>query len=215
MGFWIAMLSWGQRKTILAKGQELIELMDGEPHQFILQHNQKDRKRFESFKHRTFNYTDTLYFLTFFQDYYRQHDSLESAFSQYLTPECETIEKALTGFHEYFFRLPYAPGRTKKHVSTPARKSRCKRLNMFLRWMVRKDDAGVDFGLWADINASQLMMPLDLHVERVARKYGLLTRKQNDWQAVIELTNNLRQFDPEDPVKYDFALFGMGVLAND
>lgn len=211
-GFWVAMLAWGQRTTIINKANELVDLMDGAPYEFILQHEEKDRARFLDFKHRTFQATDTLYFLEFLQQHYRQHESLEAAFARHLQPEDETVEHALRGFHEYFFSLPDAPQRTRKHVATPARKSRCKRLNMFLRWMVRQDDQGVDFGCWTDIKPAQLLMPLDVHVERVARHFGLLTRKQADWQAVLELTANLRQFDPQDPVKYDFALFGMGVL---
>ena len=214
IGFWIAMLSWGQRKTILNKGAELIELMDGQPYDFVLNHQEKDRQRFAHFKHRTFNYTDTLYFLSFFQQYYRHHNSLEDAFVRHLSPDDATIKTALIGFHDSFFALDYAPQRTRKHVATPARKSRCKRLNMFLRWMVRKDEHGVDFGLWHQINPAQLMMPLDLHVERVARQLGLLQRKQTDWLAVEELTSALRQFDPTDPVKYDFALFGMSIEAS-
>jgi len=212
MGFWVSMLAWGQRKTIINKAHELIELMDGAPHDFILNHEEKDRARFANFKHRTFQYTDTLYFLHFFQYYYRQAPSLEQAFSKYLEAGAEHVGPALIGFHDDFFALEDAPRRTRKHIATPARKSSCKRLNMFLRWMVRKDDKGVDFGLWNSISPRQLLMPLDVHVDRVARQFGLLKRKQRDWQAVLELTDSLRAFDPEDPVKYDFALFGMGVL---
>ena len=119
--------------------------------------------------------------------------------------------KALTGFYSYFTDSEALPGRTRKHVATPARKSTCKRLNMFLRWMVRKDDKGVDFGMWTNISPAQLVCPVDLHVARVARRFGLLTRMQTDWQAAIELTETLRRYDPQDPVKYDFALFGMGI----
>lgn len=209
--FWVAMLAWGQRKTIINKAQELIAKMDHAPYDFIVNHQEKDRQRFLDFKHRTFQSLDTLYFLEFFQWYYQQNDSLESAFSQGISDQV-TVEEGLIHFHELFFSLPTAPQRTRKHVSTPARKSSCKRLNMFLRWMVRKDDKGVDFGLWKQIKASQLLIPLDVHVDRVARKLGLLKRKQTDWLAVKELTAELRKLDPEDPVKYDFALFGMGVL---
>lgn len=214
-GFWVAMLAWGQRKTIINKANELIELMDGAPYQFILQHEEKDRARFASFKHRTFNYTDTLFFLAFLQHFYQKNNSLEQAFAQFITPESPHIGPALEGFHELFFSLPDAPHRTRKHIATPARKSSCKRLNMFLRWMVRRDEAGVDFGLWRQISPRQLLMPLDVHVDRVARQLGLLKRKQTDWLAVLELTEQLRQFDPNDPVKYDYALFGMGVLQYD
>lgn len=212
IGFWVAMLAWGQRVTIINKANELIQLMDGAPYEFITQHEEKDRERFAGFKHRTFQYTDTLYFLAFFQEYYRQHHSLEDAFSRHLKPEDDTVEAALSGFHELFFGLEDGPQRTRKHVATPVRNSTCKRLNMFLRWMVRQDDGGVDFGLWKKINPRQLLMPLDVHVDRVARKHQLITRKQTDWKTVLELTEALRTFDPEDPVKYDFALFGLGVL---
>lgn len=215
IGFWVAMLAWGQRVTIINNANRLIELMDGAPYEFILQHDEKDRVRFADFKHRTFQYTDTLYFLEFFQWYYRSRQSLENAFADYLSPDAPTVEPALKGFHELFFSLDHAPKRTRKHVATPVRNSTCKRLNMFLRWMVRRDNRGVDFGLWKNIKPSQLLMPLDVHVDRVARKYGLIERKQTDWKAVLELTTKLRAFDPDDPVKYDFALFGLGVLRAD
>lgn len=212
MGFWTAMLAWGQRKTIINNANRLIELMDGAPHDFIINHIESDRERFLGFKHRTFQPTDTLYFLAFFQNYYQQHDSLEDAFARFMPSSAETVEPALLGFHELFFSLPNAPARTRKHIATPARKSSCKRLNMFLRWMVRQDAPGVDFGLWQRVRPAQLLMPLDVHVDRIARRLGLLARKQTDWQAVLELTETLRRYDPEDPVKYDFALFGLGVL---
>lgn len=215
MGFWSAMLAWGQRKTIINKSNELIRLMGGKPYDFIVNHREEDRKAFLAFKHRTFQATDTLYFLEFFQQYYRANESLETAFTQFLKAEEETVENALRGFHELFFSLPDSPRRTQKHIATPARKSSCKRLNMFLRWMVRQDDKGVDFGLWKNIRPAQLLMPLDVHVDRIARRFGLLNRKQRDWKAVLELTQNLRQFDAKDPVKYDFALFGVGVLEKD
>ena len=205
--FWTATMAWGQRVTIINKCRELFALMDNSPYDFIVNHNELDRKRFESFKHRTFQFTDTLYFLEFLQWFYKRHDSLEEHFMQY-----QDVESALTAFNELFFHLPDAPQRTRKHVASPARKSTCKRLNMFLRWMVRKDEAGVDFGLWSNISPSILMMPFDVHVERVARRLGLLKRKQRDWRTVVELTETLRGFDPRDPVKYDYALYGLGVL---
>ncbi|MTB52250.1 TIGR02757 family protein [Lewinella sp. W8] len=211
VGFWVATLAWGRRATIIDKGAQLLELMEGRPHRFVLEHTPEDRARFRDWKHRTFTYTDTLYFLEWLQWYYRQHESLEDAFARHLSPEDATIEPALRGFHELFFSLPSAPARTRKHVATPARKSRCKRLCMFLRWMVRRDDRGVDFGDWTRIRPDQLCMPLDVHVERIARELGLLTRKQADWRAVLELTDAVRKIDARDPVKYDFALFGMGV----
>jgi len=208
--FWTALLAWGQRKTILNKANELFQIMDGAPYDFIVNHNEKDRRRFEFFKHRTFNYTDTLYFLEFLQQHYLSHESLEDAF---LTSEgkCISLEHSFTYFGDYFMSLPYAPKRTRKHVASPARKSTCKRLCMFLRWMVREGESGIDFGLWSRISPNQLMMPLDVHVDRVARSLNLIKRKQSDWITVKELTEALRKFNPEDPVKYDFALFGMGV----
>ena len=214
MGFWAATLAWGQRKTIINSALRLSELMDHAPYDFVLNHEESERERFSEFKHRTFQYTDTLWFLHWLQEYYRREDSLETAFSSHLIPGDITVENALAGFHDSFFDHPYAPGRTRKHVATPVRGSTCKRLNMFLRWMVRKDDRGVDFGIWNRISPAQLLIPLDVHVDRVARRLGLLHRPQTDWLAVLELTENLRQFDPDDPARYDFALFGMGVSSD-
>lgn len=210
-GFWAAVLAWGQRKTIINKCHELFELMDNAPYDFIVNHKDEDLKKLLTFKHRTFNSTDTLYFIEFFKWYYSQYNSLEEAFFMSMSASDPTIENGLTGFHNLFFSLDDYPERTKKHIATPARNSACKRINMFLRWMVRNDDQGVDFGLWKKILPSQLICPCDLHVDRVARKLKLITRKQTDWQTALELTENLRQMDPRDPVKYDFALFGLGV----
>lgn len=211
IGFWVATLAWGRRATIIDKGTQLIELMGGEPYRFITEHRTSDRARFADWKHRTFTYEDTQYFLHFLQHFYRENESLETAFARHLTPEDKDIGPALVGFHNDFFSLPDAPNRSRKHVATPARKSRCKRLCMYLRWMVRQDDRGVDFGDWKTISPAQLCLPLDVHVERQARRLKLLKRKQNDWQAVLELTEAVRRFDAIDPVKYDFALFGMGI----
>lgn len=213
--FWTAMLAWGQRKTIINNANRLFEMMDNAPYDFILNHLESDRERFKNFKHRTFQPIDTLYFLEFLQQFYRNHVSLEEAFARHLSPDDIYVEKALVGFHKDFFSLPIAPVRTRKHVSTPEAKSTCKRLCMFLRWMVREDDSGVDFGLWRRITPAQLIVPLDVHVERHARRFGLIERKQTDWLTVLELTRKLQEFDPIDPVKYDFALFGLGVLEND
>lgn len=211
VGFWIATLAWGRRATIIAKGEQLLELLGHRPHEFILHHTPADRARFAGWKHRTFTHTDTQYFLTWLQWYYRRHDSLEDAFARHLRPEDADVEPALRGFHDLFFSLPEAPARTRKHVATPARGSRCKRLCMFLRWMVRRDARGVDFGQWTRIRPDQLCVPLDVHVERVARQLGLLNRKTCDWRAVRELSAALRTFDPADPARYDFSLFGLGV----
>lgn len=210
-GLWAAVLAWGQRKTIIRKCRELFELMDWAPHDFMLHHQEDDLKPFLQFKHRTFNTTDTLYFIEFLSWYYRQHTSLEDAFARFIKPSDEHVGPALVGFHELFFSLPDAPQRTRKHIASPARKAACKRLVMFLRWMVRNDQQGVDFGLWNRISPSQLICPCDVHVDRVARKLGLISRKQTDWLTALELTQKLKQLDPADPVKYDFALFGLGV----
>lgn len=210
-GFFAATLAWGQRKTIINKCRQLIEMMDNSPYQFIIHHTESDLKPFLSFKHRTFNDLDTLYFIQFFSSFYKEHDSLESAFTIGWNEEKDIMSTLLKNFHQYFFQFPFAPTRTKKHVATPDRNSACKRLNMFLRWVVRKDDKGVDFGIWETIKPYQLICPCDLHVDRVARKLGMITRKQTDWVTALELTQKLREFDPLDPVKYDFALFGLGV----
>jgi len=207
-GFFAAIFAWGNRTTIINKSKELLQLMDNSPHQFILQHNLDHLKPLQLFKHRTFNSDDLLYFIEMLRQHYLNHDSLENAF---FPSNNLTVEKALNHFKDYFFSLPHLK-RTEKHISSPLQKSTCKRLNMFLRWMVRKDNKGVDFGLWEKISQARLICPIDIHVSRVARKIGLLQRKQTDWQAAIELTKALREFDNEDPVKYDFALFGLGVM---
>jgi uncharacterized protein (TIGR02757 family) len=211
MGFWAAILAWGQRKTIINKCIELASLMDNAPYDFVKNHTDNDLKPFLNFKHRTFNATDTLYFLHFFQNYYKSHNSLEYAFSSHLANGTETIENALIGFHDQFSDSENFPTRTKKHIATPVRKSSCKRLNMFLRWMVRNDDKGVDFGIWNNISPSQLVCPCDVHVDRVSRLLGLIKRPVTDWQTALELTASLKLLDSTDPVKYDFALFGLGI----
>ncbi|MHA8052554.1 TIGR02757 family protein [Aquirufa sp. Wall-65K1] len=212
MGFWISMLAWGQRKTILQKGRELIDLMDGAPYDFVLQHQEKDLQRFEQFKHRTFNYTDTLYFLSFFRNHYQQYSSLEEAFVLgNFNTENSDIEEALNGFYRYFFEPSWAPERTKKHVSAPVKNSACKRLCMFLRWMVRKDQAGVDFGIWSKIAPHQLICPLDVHSQRTAERLHLVSPGPTHWKKAVELTQVLKQYNSTDPVQYDFALYGMGI----
>jgi uncharacterized protein (TIGR02757 family) len=212
MGFWVAMLAWGQRKTILQNARTLIELMDGAPHEFILGHQETDLARFASFKHRTFQYTDTLYFLRFFKMHYMQFNSLESAFTQNWTGVESDVEAAINGFYDYFFADEWAPQRTQKHVSAPKKKSACKRICMFLRWMVRKDSAGVDFGIWHSIHPSQLICPLDVHAVRTSEQVGLLKAGSAvNWKLAVSLTQELKKIDPHDPVKYDFALYGMGI----
>jgi uncharacterized protein (TIGR02757 family) len=207
-GFFAALFAWGNRTTIIKKANELVDLMDAAPHQFIMGHEETDLKRFLDFRHRTFNPTDILYMIAFFREHYQKSDTLETAF---VPGAFEGVEEALNYFHSYFFSLPDAPARTRKHIAAPFKGSTCKRINMFLRWMVRHDEQGVDFGIWKKVTPANLVCPVDLHVARVARKFGLLQRPQTDWAAALELTGNLRAFDPQDPVKYDFALFSLGV----
>lgn len=212
--FFAAVFAWGNRTAIIKKTKELFTLMDHAPYAFITGHSEQDLKAFLHFKHRTFNATDLLYFIWFLHNHYQKYSSLEDAFIPTHPSATPSIEERLVHFHNYFFSLAEAPDRTKKHIATPARNSACKRLNMFLRWMVRKDNNGVDFGIWQRIEQRDLICPLDLHVARVARGLQLLQRKQNDWQAALELTKILRTLDPSDPVKYDFALFGIGIMEN-
>lgn len=273
-GFFAAVFAWGNRTTIIKKTQELMQLMDRAPYEFVLHHTDNDLKKLLGFRHRTFNATDLLYFVAFFQHHYRQYASLEDAFlrpwevagapagagaaTAGVTTAARVVaatagvaaagaagagaiaaaagvttaarvaakdgwqaERALSAFYHYFFSLDGAlaggqpvlvPPRTRKHIASPEKHSSCKRINMFLRWMVRKDHNGVDFGLWRRIPMAQLICPLDLHVARVAKKLGLLNRKLSTWQAALELTEQLLLLDPADPVKYDFALFGLGVM---
>ena len=193
-----------------------MKLMDNSPYEFIVNHKEKDRKRFLGFRHRTFNDTDLLYFIAFLQYHYTRHASLEEAFfpKKIISNRSSTelIERALNNFSGYFFSLEDVPQRTKKHIASPMKNSGCKRLNMYLRWMVRNDGRGVDFGIWKKAKPSELIIPLDLHVARVAKHFKLLTRPKSDWQSALELTENLREFDARDPVKYDFALFALGVI---
>jgi uncharacterized protein (TIGR02757 family) len=208
-GFFASIFAWGNRTTIIQKSKELMQLMDNAPHAFCTGHKESDLKKLLAFKHRTFNTTDLLYFISFFQEHYKKYDSLEDAFV--LSPDKDPAAR-LHQFHNYFFSFPDATPRTKKHIATPIKGSTCKRLNMYLRWMVRKDNKGVDFGIWNRIKPSELICPIDLHVARVAKRFQLLDRTKIDWQAGLELTQYLKTLDPKDPVKYDFALFGLGVI---
>lgn len=209
-GFFAAIFAWGKRSIIISKCKELMQLMENTPYDFIMHHSDDDLKKLLHFKHRTFNTTDLLYFIHFLKFHYQNHDSLETAFLLPSLDRNNLIETALVNFHQYFFSMEDFPVRTKKHIATPARNASCKRLNMYLRWMVRGGE--VDFGLWRNILPSELVCPVDLHVARVARKLNLLNRKQTDWTAAIEVTDSLRRLDPLDPVKYDFALFGLGIF---
>ena len=211
IGFLTATLAWGQRPTILRNARQLALWMDDDPHAFILSFTPKDLKAFQSFVHRTFNGTDAVFFLKSLQRIYRQHGSMEEVFAAGLSRNKNSLAFGIHHFRNEFFTLKHA-SRTEKHVADPLRNSSAKRICMFLRWMVRKDKSGVDFGIWNTISAAWLQPPLDLHSGATARNIGLLNRTQNDWKAVEELGENLRKLDPYDPVKFDFALYGLGVF---
>jgi uncharacterized protein (TIGR02757 family) len=207
--FLTATIAWGNRKMIIGNAQKLINLMGNAPHDFIMSHNNNDLDKFDHFVHRTFNSQDTITFIKALKNIYANHQGLESVFAKNQQPN--SLQQSISSFKTIFFEIEHQK-RTTKHVSDPLAGSAAKRLNMFLRWMCRKDKAGVDFGLWKSINPSCLSCPLDVHSGNVARKLNLLTRKQNDAKALAELDSNLRIFDKNDPVKYDFALFGLGVF---
>jgi len=211
--FFAAIFAWGNRITIIQKSKELLERMDSAPFEFCTQHQAKDLKKLVGFAHRTFNDIDLLYCIAFFKQHYSTQKSLETAFfkDQKTGKSLKTVAAGLVNFKDYFFSLEGAPYRTKKHIASPENGSTCKRLNMFLRWMVRKDQHGVDFGLWKAISPADLIIPIDVHVARVSRTFGLISRPQIDWLAAIELTDYCRTLDSRDPVKYDFALFSLGV----
>ncbi len=209
-GFLTATISWGQRPTIIRNALKLMELMDNHPFEFLMNTPEGNWDGFSEFKHRTFNGTDCLFFLKSLRNIYLNHGGLEEVFTQGFKKD-ETIFSALVHFRRVFFELEHK-SRTEKHISDVEKGASAKRLNMFLRWLVRNDHTGVDFGLWKQIPASALMLPLDVHTGNVSRKLGLLLRTQNDWRAVEEISAKLREFDPQDPIKYDFALFGLGVF---
>lgn len=211
-GLFAAVFAWGNRTTIINKSKELMESMEMAPYEFIMASKPSALKKLLSFKHRTFNTTDLLYFIEFLRYHYSQYNSLEKAFTKGMNSSDATVENGLAGFYDHFFSLEDVSARTRKHIATPVRKSSCKRLNMYLRWMVRSDNKGVDFGIWKNISPAQLVCPIDVHVARVAKRFNLLQRTQTDWQAALQLTEQLRHLDPTDPVKYDFALFGLGVM---
>jgi uncharacterized protein (TIGR02757 family) len=206
--FFAATIAWGQRPTIIRNATRLMELMDHDPYQFILNSEKKDWKQFEGFVHRTFQYVDVIYFIQSLQNIYRLHGGLEKVFA---AKSKKDVKSGIMHFREVFLEIN-PTGRTAKHISNVEKNASAKRINMFLRWMVRNDKRGVDFGIWKNISPSLLYCPLDLHSGRVARKLGLLNRTQDDWKAVHELTMNLKHLDPKDPIKYDFALFGLGVF---
>ena len=208
-GFLAATIAWGNRKMIIANAKKMVSLMGDSPYDFVMNHKEHHLELLESFVHRTFNGTDFTTFIKALQHIYANHDGLEAVFAQHVKDD--SLQPAISGFKKAFFEIPHQ-NRTQKHVSVPLSGSAAKRINMYLRWMVRNDNAGVDFGIWKNIPASALSCPLDVHSGNVARKLGLLTRKQNDAKALAELDIQLRLMDASDPVKYDFALFGLGVF---
>lgn len=211
--FLVAIIAWGQRPTILKNAKVLLQIMDNAPSDFIRNHKPSDLKALSNFVHRTYNYIDASYFMLSLQNIYSKHGGLESVFNDCFNLNEQITSRALHHFKTIFFEIKH-PIRTEKHIADPMKGSSAKRINMFLRWMVRKDNCGVDFGIWNKLSPSNLKCPLDVHSGNVARKLGLLNRKQNDWRSVIELTDNLMKLDKNDPVKYDFALFGLGINEN-
>ncbi len=212
-GFFAALLAWGQRPVIIRNAWSLMEAMDFAPDQFIRLHQESDLRVFIHFVHRTFNSTDLLFLLNRLQTLVNSSGSLEKAmFPNMNISNLELVPDSLARFHDKVFEPEWSPTRTKKHLATPTRGSACKRLNMFLRWMVRTPDRGVDFGIWKTVSPAQLYLPLDLHVGRTARSYGLITRPQDDWKSVVQLTEWARTICPEDPARLDFALYGMSLL---
>jgi uncharacterized protein (TIGR02757 family) len=208
--FFSAILAWGNRKSIVKSANELMNRMDQAPFDFLMNASEHEHVRFHDFIYRTFQGDDCLFFLHSLRNIYNQHGGLQHAFSAGYKVH-QNIKGAIMHFRNLFFE-PISMQRTQKYIANPISGSAAKRINMFLRWMVRKDSSGVDFGIWDSIPPSDLMCPLDVHSGRVARKLGLLSRKLDDWKSVEELTENLRKFDPSDPVKYDYALFGLGVF---
>lgn len=211
IGFLIALIAWGQRVSIINSGNRLIELFHGAPHDFILHHTEKDLKKCLKFVHRTFNGDDLISLIGYLQYIYTNKGGLEHAFSYQLSAKDTSVEKGLIGFRTLYEQSEFCLHRTLKHIASPEKGSACKRLNMYLRWMVRKDDNGVDFGIWTKIQSSQLICPLDVHVLNQAVELGLIKEGKGDWKTALDLTKKLKQFDKNDPVKYDFALFGKGV----
>ncbi len=208
-GFLAATIAWGNRKMIINNAKKMVDLMGNSPYDFVMSHNDTQLERLEKFVHRTFNGTDFICFIKSLQHIYMKHSGLEAVFAK--NKQNETMQKSISEFKKIFFEIEHQ-NRTQKHISDPLNGSAAKRINMFLRWMVRKDNSGVDLGIWNTISPALLSCPLDVHSGNVARKLGLLTRKQNDAKALTELDTQLRILDKNDPVKYDFALFGLGVF---
>lgn len=208
--FFSAIFAWGSRKIIISKANMLMELMQNEPYNFILYHTKKDILSLKHFKHRTFTYEDLKYFLYFLQKHYQQNSSIESAFT---IGNTSNMFEILRNFRNYFFSFPHLH-RTEKHVANVEKNASCKRLNMLLRWMVRKDNHGIDFGIWDKIKPSDLICPLDIHVSRVAFDLGIITTNNSDWKNAIALTHFLKKMNPQDPILYDYALFSLGAFTD-
>ena len=208
-GFLSATIAWGNRKMIIKNSHKMMDLMGNAPYDFVMSHSENDLERLETFVHRTFNGQDFASFIRSLKNIYENHNGLESVYAK--NQELKTMQNSISEFKKTFFEIPHQ-FRTQKHISDPLNNSAAKRINMYLRWMVRQDTKGVDLGIWKSISPASLSCPLDVHSGNVARKLGLLTRKQNDGKALAELDLKLREFDPIDPVKYDFALFGLGVF---
>jgi len=208
-GFLTATIAWGNRKSIINNAKKMMQMLDNAPFDFVLNHSESDLASLEPFVHRTFNGNDCIQFIKSLNNIYHNHDGLESVFFKY--SQKDLLQITIHEFKKLFFEIEHLP-RTQKHISDPLKNSAAKRINMFLRWMVREDNAGVDFGIWKSLSPTQLSCPLDVHSGNVARKLGLLNRKQNDAKALKELDSNLRLMDAKDPVKYDFALFGLGIF---
>lgn len=208
-GFLSATIAWGNRKMIIKNSHRMMELMGNAPYDFVMSHTETDLEKLESFVHRTFNGHDFIGFIVALQNIYKNHGGLEIVFGRH--QEADSMQKSISEFKKIFFEIPHLV-RTQKHISDPLNNSAAKRINMYLRWMCRQDNKGVDLGIWKSIAPAKLSCPLDVHSGNVARKLGLLSRKQNDAKALLELDTKLRKLDPNDPVKYDFALFGLGVF---
>jgi uncharacterized protein (TIGR02757 family) len=205
-GFFSALIAWGNRTTIIQNANRIMDAMDRSPYQFIVQHQENELKRFLDIKHRTFNATDLLYLIHFLKMHYASYESLEDAF---LLNDAATMRERLINFHRYVFSFEH-PERTRKHISTPEKNSACKRLNMYLRWMVRNDTQGVDFGIWNKLSMKDLIIPMDVHVSQVAYRLGLINENKANWKTAEGLTEKLKAFDSNDPCRYDFALFALG-----
>ena len=208
-GFLSATIAWGNRTMIIRNSKKMIDLMGNAPYDFVMSHTDTQLEQLDNFVHRTFNGVDYVQFIKSLKHIYKVHGGLEAAFAK--NQERDSMQRSISEFKKMFFEVPHLQ-RTQKHVSDPLNNSAAKRINMYLRWMVRNDKKGVDLGIWDSIPPAALSCPLDVHSGNVARKLGLLTRKQNDAKALAELDSKLRELDPQDPVKYDFALFGLGVF---